>query len=85
MTYLVPSPPASWMMRAGEVPLGANGAKVALALALALFGVGERPPVQIFLVHHFFKLIHAVAIGVDGQQGERLVRQVLDERPLVGP
>lgn len=38
-----------------------------------------------FLFHHLFKVFRLVADDVDTDQSKRLVFQVLDERPLVGP
>src|SRR5262249_44686688 len=37
------------------------------------------------LFHYLFKLFRLVADDVDADQGKRLLFQVLDERPLVGP
>ena len=42
-------------------------------------------PGHLLLLHHLFELFRLVADDVDADQGKRLLFQVLDERPLVGP
>jgi hypothetical protein len=34
--------------------------------------VRERPPVEFFLVHHFFEILRDGAHGIDANQGKRL-------------
>ena len=42
-------------------------------------------PGHLLLVHHLFEFFRLVAEDIDADQGERLLFQLLDERPLVGP
>jgi hypothetical protein len=67
--------------RALEVPLAGDGAEAASSVA----GVRERAPGQLLLVDRLFELVRLVLVGVDADEGKRLVFQLLDERPLVGP
>ena len=60
--------------RGGRVPFATDGAVV-----------GKRSPVEFLLLHDFFQLFWFVRHDVDADQGERLLLQFRDERPLVGP
>ena len=64
--------------RVGQVPARRDGPLAGVS------GVRERPPGQPLLRHHLFEVL-AIAADVDADQGERLVFQSRDERPLVGP
>src|SRR5262249_23597183 len=65
--------------RAGQVPLGRDGTLAQLAR------VRKGSPGQLLLFHRLLELLDVVAVDVDADQGEGLVFQLLDERPLVGP
>ena len=58
----------------GEVPPRSDVARVR-----------ERPPGQFLLVHELLEPRGVVAGAVDADQGEGLVLESRDERPLVGP
>jgi hypothetical protein len=66
--------------RASQIPLLRNGGTLR-----SIAVVRERAPTQLLLVHHLFEFFRVVTVGVDADEGEGLVFQNLDERPLVGP
>jgi hypothetical protein len=68
--------------RAFEVPIAADSPHAA---AVAVSRVSEGTPGELLFVHNRLELVRLVAVGVDAEEDERLVFQVLDERPLVGP
>ena len=45
----------------------------------------DGSPGHLLLFHHFFELFRLVADDVNADQGKRLLFQIFDERPLVGP
>ena len=47
--------------------------------------VRKRSPGQLLRFYRLLELLDVVAIDVDADQGEGLLCQLLDERPLVGP
>ena len=60
--------------RGGEVPLTVDGALVI-----------KRPPVDLLLGHHVLEFTRFMGPGIHTDQGEWLVFQIRDERPLVWP
>ena len=66
--------------RAEEVPGASDEAQ-----PVAGRRVGKRAEVELLLVHHLLERLGIVTVDVDADKGKRLVLQILDERPLVGP